>query len=70
MLLMQSGADRLVDPEAPGAWAARAPQGKVDLVVWEGFFHEMLNEPEQNRVRQRVKDWLRVRMASRQDVPR
>jgi lysophospholipase len=58
MLLMQSGADRLVDPSAPERWAAAAPPGRVDLVVWDGFYHEMLNEPEKDRVRARILDWL------------
>jgi len=58
MLLMQSGADRLVDPAAPGRWAAMAPPTLVELVSWDGFYHEMLNEPEKQRVRERIVDWL------------
>jgi glycerol kinase len=58
MLLMQSGDDILVDPAAPGRWAEAAPNGLVELVVWEGLFHEMLNEPEQDQVRTRITDWL------------
>ena len=30
----------------------------MELEVWDGFFHEMLNEPEKDRVRQRIRDWL------------
>jgi lysophospholipase len=58
MLLMQSGADRLVDPAAPGRWAKAAPDGLVDLVVWDGLYHEMFNEPEKDRVRARLLEWL------------
>jgi len=64
MLLMQSGSDRLVDPDAPGRWAQGAPEGLVDLVVWDGLFHEMLNEPEKDQVRQKILDWLRARTPS------
>jgi alpha-beta hydrolase superfamily lysophospholipase len=63
MLLMQSGSDRLVDPEAPGRWASAAPAGLVDLVVWEGLYHEMFNEPEKGRVRDRVLEWLNGRVS-------
>jgi alpha-beta hydrolase superfamily lysophospholipase len=63
MLLMQSGADRLVDPAAPGRWAGLAPQGMVDLVQWEGLYHEMLNEPEKDQVRARIIEWLDSRTA-------
>jgi len=58
MLLMQSGADRLVDPAAPGRWANATPDGLVELVVWDGLYHEMLNEPEKDRVRARLLEWL------------
>jgi len=58
MLLMQSGADQLVDPAAPQRWAAATPPGLVELVTWDGFYHEMLNEPEKGRVRERILDWL------------
>jgi len=58
MLLMQSGADRLVDPSAPGRWAKSAPPGLVEPVLWDGLFHEMLNEPEKHQVRSRIIEWL------------
>jgi len=58
MLLMQSGSDRLVDPAAPARWARAAPSGLVELVIWEGLYHEMLNEPEKDQVREKLLDWL------------
>ena len=63
VLLMQSGADRLVDPAAPARWSQAAPTGKVELVDWKGLYHEMFNEPERHQVRARTLDWLRQRMA-------
>jgi lysophospholipase len=62
MLLMQSGDDRLVDPSAPERWADAAPPGRVELVVWDGLYHEMLNEPEQERVRARILQWLQEQL--------
>lgn len=62
MLLMQSGADRLVDPGEPARWAGAAPPHRVDFVEWEGLFHEMFNEPEKDRVRARTLDWLNARL--------
>lgn len=61
MLLMQSGADRLVDPAAAARWATAAPPGLVDLVEWEGCYHEMFNEPEKEQVRARALQWLQRR---------
>ena len=63
VLLMQSGADRLVDPAAPARWADLAPPGQVELVHWDGLYHEMFNEPERLQVRRRALDWLLQRMA-------
>lgn len=59
ILLMQSGADRLVDPAATARWAAGAPPELVELVEWEGFYHEMFNEPEKDLVRAKTLGWLR-----------
>jgi lysophospholipase len=63
VLLMQSGADRLVDPAAPARWAQAAAAGRVELVNWEGLYHEMFNEPEKRQVRRRALDWLQQRLA-------
>ena len=65
MLLMQSGSDRLVDPAAPEQWARAAPQGLVEVVSWEGLYHEMFNEPEKLQVRRRAVDWLQQQVAQR-----
>ena len=58
VLLMQSGADGLVDPAAAERWAALAPQNQAELVIWPGLFHEMFNEPEKERVRNKTLAWL------------
>lgn len=58
LLLMQSGGDRLVDPEATRRWARAAPEKLVRFVWWDGFFHEMFNEPEREQVLARVDAWL------------
>lgn len=66
LLLMQSGSDRLVDPSAPARWAASTTAGLVERVNWEGLYHEMFNEPEKPRVRQRALDWLQKQTARTQ----
>ena len=62
-LVMQAGADRLVDPDATRRWVAAAPQHLVEYVEWEGFFHEILNEPEKAQVLARIETWLAARLA-------
>lgn len=63
MLLMQSGGDRLVDPEATRRWAEAAPPRFLRFIWWEGFYHEMFSEPGRERVFDRVAAWLIERMA-------
>lgn len=58
-LVMQSGADQLADPAATRAWVNAAPAGLVDYVEWEGFYHEMFNEPEKEQVFEQIEAWLR-----------
>lgn len=69
LLLMQSGGDRLVDPEATRRWAEAAPRDRVDFVEWEGLYHEMFNEPERERVYARVREWLETRLGRSLPAP-
>ncbi len=59
-LVMQSGDDRLADPAATRAWVDAAPPELVDSFEWEGFYHEMFNETEKERVFDRMEQWLRA----------
>jgi alpha-beta hydrolase superfamily lysophospholipase len=61
-LVMQSGDDRLADPEATRAWVAAAPADLVDYVEWDGLFHEMFNEPEKQQVFEKMDGWLEERL--------
>lgn len=55
---MQSGDDRLIDPEVVTHWAGRAPAQLLKLIVWDDLYHEMFNEPEKDQVRACVLEWL------------
>ena len=57
-LVMQSGDDRIADPAATRAWVAAAPAELVDYVEWDGFYHEMFNEPEKEQVFEKMEGWL------------
>ena len=64
-LLMQSGADRLVDPQAAARWAEDAAPGLLEHLTWDGFYHEMLNEPEKEKIRVHILDWLKLNVSFR-----
>jgi alpha-beta hydrolase superfamily lysophospholipase len=61
VLLMISGADRVVDPEASIRFASRAPAHLVEVVRWPGFYHEMFNEADRETVFRRMEGWLEAR---------
>lgn len=49
LLLMHGTADRLTSPEGTKEFAANAPTNLITLKLWEGFYHELHNEPEPDR---------------------
>jgi alpha-beta hydrolase superfamily lysophospholipase len=57
-LLMASGGDRLVDPEATRQFAREAAPDVVEFVWWDGFYHEMLNDLGREEVLARIVAWL------------
>lgn len=62
-LVMQAGDDRLVDPDTTRTWVSSAPADLVDYVEWEGYYHELFNEPlaERRRVFEKMENWLEAR---------
>jgi acylglycerol lipase len=58
ILILQGGADKLVDPA--GARMLYALVGSTDktLKVYEGLYHEVYNEPERQQVLHDVQAWL------------
>lgn len=48
LLILQGGADRLVDPSGAGAIGKRLTAAN-EVVLLPGYFHELLNEPEAER---------------------
>jgi acylglycerol lipase len=56
-LVMHGSADRICSPQASQEYAQKA--GSVcTLKIWDGFFHEVHNEPEQDQVLQYALQWM------------
>ena len=58
LLILQGGADRLVDPSGARILYEKAASPDKKLIVYEGFYHEVFNEPEHDRVLSDVEQWL------------
>lgn len=57
LLLLLAGDDRIVSRPASEAFA-RSLAGDVTVKVYEGFYHEIFNEPHRARVFRDVEPWL------------
>ena len=58
---MHGAADRLTSAPASREFAAQAGE-RCTLRIWEGFYHEIHNEPEQEQVFAFLSDWLESRI--------
>jgi alpha-beta hydrolase superfamily lysophospholipase len=56
--LLYAGADRCVAPRGSDAFAAAAPHSVVHSRRYDGFSHEIFNEPEQREVLAELSRWL------------
>ncbi|GAA4459747.1 alpha/beta hydrolase [Nibrella saemangeumensis] len=56
-LAMHGTADRLTSSEGTIAFARNNPQ-LIELKLWEGFYHELHNEPDKQQVFDYIAGWL------------
>jgi alpha-beta hydrolase superfamily lysophospholipase len=63
LLLLHGGADRLTYASGSRAFAAGAGSDTCTLIVYDGLYHEVHNEPERARVLDDVVAWLDHRLA-------
>ncbi len=58
ILIVQGGADRLVDPAGARVLYDAVSSTDRKIIVYEGLYHEVFNEPEHDRVLADVETWL------------
>jgi alpha-beta hydrolase superfamily lysophospholipase len=64
LLLMQGTDDHLVSLEATRQFAQAAPQEFIIYKEWQGFYHELHNEPEKLQVFQFIHKWIKTILLS------
>jgi alpha-beta hydrolase superfamily lysophospholipase len=57
-LVLAAGEDALADTAATLRFVGGAPRGTVEVQVWDGLYHELLNAPEQGEVLGRIEAWI------------
>jgi len=61
-ILVQGGEDSLVDPSGARMLYDKASSEDKTLKIYEGFYHEVFNEPERDIVLKDVEEWLERQM--------
>ena len=63
LLILQGGADRLVHPSGAQMLHDRVASTDRKIILYEGLYHEVFNEPEHDRVLQEVETWLEAHLS-------
>lgn len=58
MLLMHGGEDKITSPEASKEFAQQS-EHKITLKIWKKLYHEIHNEPEQEKVFNYTLEWMK-----------
>ena len=62
-LFLIAGDDRIVDADQARRFAESLPADRTTVRIYDGHFHELLNEPDAERIRSDVREWLAARIA-------
>ena len=62
LLIVHGSADRLTNPEGSKQLYARAGSTDKTFKLYDGLYHEVLNEPEQEQVMADIVAWLDQRI--------
>jgi len=63
LMIIQGGADRLVDPAGAQMLFEKVGSAEKGLKIYDGFYHEVFNEPEHEQVMIDVEKWLESRLS-------
>ncbi len=68
-LFLLAGGDRIVSTSAAERFAAGLPGDRTTVRVYDGHYHELLNEPDAAEIRRTLRDWLDDRIEERDAGP-
>jgi acylglycerol lipase len=63
LLILQGSADRLVDPSGAQMLYDRVASPDKRIILYEGLYHEVFNEPEHDQVLYDVETWIEAHLA-------
>jgi len=65
ILIVQGSADKLVDPSGAQILYDAVSSPDKEIRIYDGFYHEVFNEPEYDKVLRDVEIWLESHLVSR-----
>jgi alpha-beta hydrolase superfamily lysophospholipase len=65
ILIVQGSADRLVNPDGARMLYDGASSVDKEIKIYDGFYHEVFNEPEHDKVLRDVEVWLEAHLGPR-----
>lgn len=61
-LILQASEDKVVDPESVRQFYQCISSKDKELVLYDDFYHEILNDPEKERVLNKINSWMELRL--------
>ena len=65
IMIVQGSADRLVDPAGAQMLYDAVSSADKEIRIYDGFYHEVFNEPEHDKVLRDVEIWLEAHLGPR-----
>jgi alpha-beta hydrolase superfamily lysophospholipase len=65
IMIVQGSADKLVDPAGAQMLHDLVSSADKEIRIYDGFYHEVFNEPEHDKVLRDVEIWLKSHLVSR-----
>jgi alpha-beta hydrolase superfamily lysophospholipase len=58
LLVLHGSADKVTNPEGSREFVARAASGDKTLKIYDGFYHDLLHEPDHSQVLADIVEWI------------
>jgi len=67
-LVLQAGGDELVTPEGSREFFEKVELEDKQFRMYDGFYHELFNEVEKEKVFRDIEEWIKPRLQGRKST--
>ncbi|MBM4276450.1 MAG: alpha/beta hydrolase [Deltaproteobacteria bacterium] len=65
IMIVQGSGDKLIDPAGAQMLYDSVSSTDKEIIIYDGFYHEVFNEPEHDKVLRDIERWLEAHLGSR-----